>query len=144
MKAKLSAVILCVGVILSIVGLKLSFTKYEVSDNIILTATYLPPSKNRPSVTFQVSANSHTIDLSNKTFIQGTYIQIDGGPRIQARAWKLINGGHHMSGQLYFSERLPESTKELRLIINGFQPENNKGNEWVFQESELFGNTSLQ
>lgn len=144
MKAKLSAIILCVGVFLSIVGFNSPFTKYETDEKIIISATYLPPSKRRPGVTFQVSVNSHTIDLSNKTFIQGTYIQIDSGPRIQARAWKLINGGHHMSGQLYFSERLPEGTKELRLIINGFQPENNKGNEWVFLGSELFGNTSLQ
>ena len=71
---------------------------------------------------FQVSMNTHSVDLSMDLAVLST-LSTDTGVSVQASKWDAIPGGHHVSGTLIFpsaqdGKSILEGTSKLTLTID--------------------------
>lgn len=72
---------------------------------------------------FEVSMNTHSIDLS-MDLAQLAVLTTDSGKKLQATLWDAPRGGHHVSGTLGFPATLEgfavlESAKSVTITISG-------------------------
>jgi hypothetical protein len=70
---------------------------------------------------FQVSMNTHSVDLSMDLAVLAT-LSTDTGVSLQALKWDAVPGGHHVSGTLIFpstqdGKSILEGTSKLTLTI---------------------------
>jgi hypothetical protein len=70
---------------------------------------------------FQVSMNTHSVDLSMDLAVLST-LSTDSGVSLQALKWDAVPGGHHVTGTLIFpstqdGQSILEGTSKLTLTI---------------------------
>jgi hypothetical protein len=75
------------------------------------------------SLVFDVSLNTHSIDLS-MDIAQLSTLTTDTGAIIQATTWDATRGGHHVSGKLIFNtvvdgKNLLDGVKGFTITITG-------------------------
>ena len=70
--------------------------------------------KTSQQLKFEVSLNTHSVDLSMDLAALAT-MTTDTGLTVQALAWDAPKGGHHASGTLTF----PASTADGKVILDG-------------------------
>jgi hypothetical protein len=71
---------------------------------------------------FQVSMNTHSVDLSMDLAVLST-LSTDSGVSLQALKWDAVPGGHHVTGTLIFpstqdGQSILEGTSKLTLTID--------------------------
>lgn len=95
---------------------------------IIVEITPLNASEARNTLNFDVSLNTHSVDLSMDLAALAT-LTTDNGLKIQAILWDAPRGGHHVEGNLSFPAlpedmaMLAEATKVTLTILNVDAPE---------------------
>ena len=86
---------------------------------IAVTPLNLDPSAN--TLEFDVSLNTHSVDLSMDLATLSTLVS-DTGITVQATLWDARRGGHHVSGKLIFpatkdGKSVLEGARKLTLVI---------------------------
>jgi hypothetical protein len=116
-----------------------ALTRKQRGGGVAISLTYLNPTEKAPEgkIAFELSMNTHSVDLEQYDMAQLASLQDDQGHEVQALALASpTGGGHHRSGMLVFPQSdaagnplVREETKHLQVIIREVA---NK-QRWVFQ-----------
>ncbi|MBI4733087.1 MAG: hypothetical protein HY781_13365 [Chloroflexi bacterium] len=102
-------------------------TRADQQGAVIVEVTPLNLDQPGQTLDFQVSMNTHSVDLSMDLATLAT-LATDAGLQVQAISWDSPLGGHHVSGILSFpatteGKSLLEGTSELTLTIRSVDAE---------------------
>ena len=89
--------------------------------------------ENKDSLVFDVSMNTHSVDLDKYDLKQVTVLHDSQGNEYQPLSWTSAPGGHHRSGKLTFAvpDSLKEdSTKFLHMVIRNVAGISERSLEW--------------
>lgn len=105
-----------------------SLTRTDEQEAVVVEVTPLNLDEPRQTLDFQVSLNTHSVDLSMDLSTLAT-LTTDTGVVVQAVSWDGQKGGHHVSGTLSFPASmdgrpvLGGATKLTLTIKNVYAPE---------------------
>lgn len=88
-------------------------TRMDEQGAVIFEVTALNLGTPADTLEFDVSMNTHSVDLS-MDLAQLATLRTDAGLAVQASKWDATPGGHHVSGKLIFP-----STQEAKSILEG-------------------------
>lgn len=96
-------------------------SRYDGQGAIEVTVTPLNLDDPEDVIEFDVSLNTHSVDLS-MDLAELALLRTDAGREVKAGLWDAQLGGHHVGGQLSFpaivdGSSLLEGAREVRLII---------------------------
>lgn len=80
---------------------------------VVIDVTPTNLGQDTDTLTFEVSMNTHSVDLSMNLALLAT-LSADNGQSVQAVSWDAPSGGHHVSGTLSFPTSL-----DGKLLLEG-------------------------
>jgi hypothetical protein len=98
-------------------------SRYDGQGAVEVTVTPVNLENPGETIEFEVSLNTHSVDLS-MDLAELALLRTDAGREVRAGLWDAPLGGHHVGGQLSFPAKvdgnsLIEGAREIRLIITG-------------------------
>ncbi len=98
-----------------------------------VSAIYLKPEKlPGKGIAFNLSFNTHSVDLDVYDIKKVTFIQIDKKDPQPAISWVPSGSGHHLGGVISFAQEVPSGNHELLLIIKEIDGVQERIFKWQF------------
>ncbi len=114
----------------SVVALN-GFTQTNAGGAVEIQVKWLADKKD--SLVFDVSMNTHSVDLDKYDLKQLAVLHDSQGNEYQPLSWNSAPGGHHRSGKLTFtvpSSLKEDSTKFLHMVIRNVDGISERNLEW--------------
>ena len=113
------------------------WTRKDKQGSMTVDVKYLISKENadKQSV-FQLSLDTHSVDLYKYDIEKVSYIQFDDQAPINGGVWDFTGSAHHFKGFITFNESVPEETKTLRLLIRDVAGVSERVLEWELPQNE--------
>ena len=113
------------------------WTRKDKQGSVTVNAKYLISKENtdKQSV-FQLSFDTHSVDLDKYDIEKVSYIQFDDQAPINGGVWDFTGSAHHFKGFITYKKSVPEERKTLRLLIRDVAGVSVRVLEWELPQNE--------